>query len=305
MKTKLLACCLLFAGAIAHAGAMTAIFYQPQNGDRAVPDKQWPTVFARAHARGFDTLVVQWTAHGDPLGGRLSFSVDDAAGHAWLRARLLDARRAGLQTVLGLTADYQSFARLERHGDALARYFRRLHAQDRAVLDNWQHDADSATIAGWYLPLEIDDRRWRDAAPRAALLSYLRQSATMAADTQRPLYVSTFFAGNMAPEAYAGLLRDIARTGVHPWVQDGIGTGKLLPAERNLYLAPVHRCDAQVAHGLIYEIFRQTGTDAAFSAEPAGNDMRGLLVQRAPCGKDSLFFELRYLPELNGILPIK
>ena len=57
------------------------------------------------------------------------------------------------------------------------------------------------------------------------------------------------------------------------------------------------------AQGVVYEIFRQTGEDKAFTASalPAV-DAGAALAQRAPCGGDSVFFELRYLPGVATVL---
>lgn len=283
--------------------AMTALFYQPQSGDRAVAADRWPALFATVRAQGFDTLVVQWTAHGDVITGNLAFAPDDAAGHAWMQARLGEARAAGLQLVLGLAADDKFFVRQEIPVHRLDGYLQRLHARNRQIMAQWRAELGNDAITGWYLPLEIDDRRWRAEDARAPLHRYLQREVDAAGGL--PVYVSTFFAGNMAPDEYAMLLRQLADSGVRLWVQDGAGTGKLGKTERWLYLAPVQRCESDIAHGIIYELFRQTAPDAAFAAQPVATDSaHGLLAQRAPCDKNSLFFELRYLPAINGALPL-
>lgn len=286
-----------------NGSAMTALFYQPQTGDRAVDAGRWPALFATVRAQGFDTLVVQWTAHGDVLAGNLAFGPDDADGHAWLKARLAEARAAGLQLVIGLAADEKFFVRQDIPAHRLDAYLQRLHAHNRQLMAQWRAEPGGDAISGWYLPLEIDDRRWRAEDARAPLHRYLQREVDAAGGL--PVYVSTFFAGNMAPDDYTTLLRQLADSGVRLWVQDGAGTGKLGNSERWLYLAPVQRCESGIAHGIIHELFRQTAPDAAFAAKPvAADSARGVLAQRAPCGKDTLFFELRYLPAINGTLPL-
>lgn len=285
--------------------AMTAIFFQPQTGDRTVPAARWPDIFTAARSQGFDTLVVQWSAQGDALTGNLVFGPDDAAGHAWLLQRLREARKAGLQLVIGLGADADFFARQQANPGRLETYLRALRRQDRRIAAAWRAELGAGAIAGWYVPLEIDDRRWREPSARTPLLAHLRAESALGEQDGVPVYASTFFAGNMAPDQWTDLLRQLEQTGVRLWVQDGAGTGKLTAVERALYLAPVQRCDAQVAHGIVYEIFRQTAPDAAFAAEAAApGEAHGLLAQRAPCDKDSVFFELRYLPALGGALPV-
>lgn len=278
------------------AGATTAIIYQPQLRDRDVSQAQWTTVFAQLHAQGFDTLVVQWTQFGDAF--------DDAQGHAWLLQRVRDAHAAGLRIVLGLNSDPAFFQRQQASSPALGDYLRTLSKRNDAVARRWIGELGADTIVGWYLPIEIDDKRWRDPKAREQLRDYLaserRQLDKIA---QRPVYVTSFFAGNMAPSSYAALLEDVQRSGVHAWVQNGAGTARLDAGERKLYLDAVSQCMAAHASGIVYEVFHQIGDDKAFSASAlSASEAGAALAQRAPCDGDSVFFELRYLPEMEGML---
>jgi hypothetical protein len=73
-------------------------------------------------------------------------------------------------------------------------------------------------------------------------------------------------------------------------------------AERGLYLAPLQRCLEPVAQGIVYELFRQVARDEDFAARPmAPGSMREALARQAPCGGDSVFFEMRYLPGMERI----
>ncbi|MBM7128435.1 DUF4434 domain-containing protein [Dyella mobilis] len=278
------------------ACAATAIIYQPQLRDRAVPEMQWPQLFSQLRAQGFDTLVVQWTKYGD------AFSNGD--DHKWLLRRVREARAAGLRIVLGLSSDPAFFQRQETSNAALGDYLQELSRSNDAVAHQWANELGVDSIDGWYLPLEIDDKRWRDPAARKPLLAYLasehRQLDRIA---RRPVYVTSFFAGNATPERYAELLDDVQRTGVRAWVQDGAGTGRLAEGERKLYLDAVGQCTATHAGGVVFEIFQQNGEDKAFSAKalPAP-EASTALAQRAPCGGDSVFFDLRYLPEMTGVM---
>ncbi len=278
------------------AEAATAIFYQPQLRDREIAQAQWPSVFAQVRARGFDTLVVQWTRYGDAFG--------DPAGHAWLLQRVREAHAAGLHIVLGLDSDPAFFQRQEASPAALDAYLRTLSRGNAEVARRWVGDLGSAAIAGWYLPLEIDDRRWRDPAVRRQLQDHLAaEQRELDGVAPRPVYVTSFFAGNMAPSRYAELLADVQRSGVHVWVQDGAGTGRLAAGERELYLGAVGHCKEPHAQGVVYEIFRQTGKDSAFTATALPAAEAGVaLAQRAPCGGDSVFFGLRYLPGVAQVL---
>jgi hypothetical protein len=276
--------------------ATTAIFYQPLRSDRSLAEAHWPGLFAGLRAQGFDTLVVQWVQYGDAFA--------DPAEHAWLLRRLREAQAAGLQLVLGLGGDPAFFERQKASAAALEGYLGKLARDDARIADTWANELGESAIAGWYLPLEIDDLHWREPGTRGVLLDYLRQEARQLRHiARRPVYVTSFFAGNMAPSSYAGLLADIDRSGVRAWVQDGAGTGRLSPAERRLYLEAASRCGQPGAQGIVYELFRQTGTDTAFSAVALPPpELAATLAQRAPCQGDSVFFELRYLPAAGALL---
>ncbi|MES2918143.1 MAG: hypothetical protein V4729_05935, partial [Pseudomonadota bacterium] len=64
-------------------------------------------------------------------------------------------------------------------------------------------------------------------------------------------------------------------------------------------------CVGGRAAGVVYEIFRQTGSDNAFAATPLpATEAARRLSLRAPCGRDTLFFSLRYLPGVSATLPV-
>lgn len=277
------------------AHALTAVFYQPQLRDRALPEAEWPALFAAVRESGADTLVVQWTRHGD------AFAAGDE--RAWLGRRLREARAAGLALVLGLHADPEVFARLAQADASLPAYFRRQQRANARLAHDWRSELGTEAIAGWYLPLEIDDRRWRAPAARERLWRYLADESNVLGRDGLPVYASSFFAGHMAPAAYADMVAGLQSAGVRLWVQDGAGTGVLTPAMRARYLAAVGDCAAAPAAGVVFELFRQTAPDADFAADVAA-DAAARLAQRAPCGGDTLFFSLRYLPAVRGRLPI-
>ena len=277
-------------------GATTAIIYQPQLRDRDVAQARWPTLFAQLRGQGFDTLVVQWTVYGDAFG--------DPQAHAWLLQRVREARASGLRVVLGLNSDPAFFQRQQASTAALGDYLHTLLRRNDAVARQWVDELGAEAIAGWYLPIEIDDKRWREPDARKPLQAYLtseRQQLDRIA--QRPVYVSSFFAGNMTPSRYAELLEDVQRSGVRVWVQDGAGTARLGAGERRLYLDAASQCAASHASGVVFEIFHQIGGDQAFSASSLkAAEASATLAQRAPCDGDSVFFELRYLPEMEGVM---
>jgi hypothetical protein len=113
----------------------------------------------------------------------------------------------------------------------------------------------------------------------------------------QPVYITSFFKGHSEPTEYKRMLNALKHSAhLKIWVQDGVGTKTLLPAEIALYLQDLASCSDSPLAGLVYEIFRQVGPDHQFKAEtlPA-RQLASALLQRAPCRGDSIFFSLRYL----------
>jgi hypothetical protein len=168
------------------------------------------------------------------------------------------------------------------------------------LVDYWKKNIPEDKLAGWYLPLEIDDRAWRDPKVFAILKTHLgEESQKIHSLSEKPIYISSFFTGNMSPNDYSKMILSLQQTsGLHIWIQDGAGTGKLNRSERALYLRPLTKCGSPTASGLIFEAFKQTQHDQTFAAEPLPPKLlEQRLKLRAPCRLDSVFFELRYLFE--------
>lgn len=285
-------CCLSIT---AKAGDIRGIFYQPQNSDLAIPIENWPIIFATAKSRGFDTLVIQWTRYGD------SFS--SQADQEWLRDRMSQASQAGLKLVIGLGSDPDVFTRLKQPPSVLGSYFRKMNQKNNDLAAKWSKTLPNIKIDGWYLPLEIDDRQWREGAARAELTKYLvRQVDELKQVLPIPVFISSFFAGNMTPERYAAMLESIeSQSNIRLWVQNGSGTNKLTASERDLYMGAVSNCASFNVSGFIFEIFRQTHADHEFAAVPLPpSEMNFALRQKSPCGGDNIFFALNYLIDFKN-----
>ena len=285
-----LVCLALALGFLGNAQAMTAMIYQPQQRDMTLPKSFWPPIFASLRERGFDTLVVQWTQYAD------IFAQGDE--RLWLQERLQDAINADLNLVVGLYADPDGFSAVEVPTDLLEPYFLKLGEKNQALVKQWQTLLPVDRIKGWYLPLELDDRRWRFPGDQQVLATQLkREVMVLGKFSDKPFYLSAFFTGNSTPTQFSQMLATISEQAkIKIWVQDGRGTGVLLPKETDLYLNQLSNCAALSISGVIFEIFRQTGPDHAFVAEAMPKErMARALKQRAPCKGDTLFFSLRYL----------
>jgi hypothetical protein len=111
-------------------------------------------------------------------------------------------------------------------------------------------------ILGWYIPLEIDDRRWRDSAALEVLHTHIQsESSVLRTIGDKAVYISSFFAGNMSPQSFTDMLESLKKnTSINILVQDGRGTGKLSMRERKLYLSMLNNCQKTVVKGIVFEI---------------------------------------------------
>ena len=272
------------------AHAMRAVFFQPQLKDMEIPEQRWPQIFASARALGMDTLVIQWSEYGTAFTGTRE--------DAWLTQRVQEAAGAQLKIVMGLYADPDMFAQLDSSNDLLEGYLLPYLEKNRRLAQRWSALLLPDQLVGWYLPLEIDDRRWRDPKALEILTHYLaREVRQLSVVKDQPVYVSTFFRANISPVRYREMLTDLQRaTGIRSWVQDGRGTAPLSSNEINLYLRTLTDCKQPAVAGVVYEVFKQIGPDQAFKAEALPPAQRKLaLKQTAPCGLETVYFSLRYL----------
>lgn len=271
--------------------AMNAIFWQPQQRDNSVPPEQWRVLMQGVRQAGFDTLVLQWTSYGE------AFSSDNE--RSLLLQRVKDARAAGLKVIIGLHADPDFFQRQKQTAAALTNYLNRLLIADIQQAKIWSAYAD-----GWYISAEIDDLNWRNPTANAQLLQWLGTTRTHLVNVHnKPIYISSFFAGHMTPESYSRMLAEIHQLGIQVWVQDGSGVNVLTERERALYLTASAGCQSLTpAQGIIYELFQVT-PGKTFNATPLSpTALAARLAQKNACGKDNIYFSLRYLPLARGTL---
>ncbi|WP_085582506.1 MULTISPECIES: DUF4434 family protein [unclassified Pseudomonas] len=264
--------CLVLGATVAQADAR--VFYQPLNVDARLTQAQWQKIWQDTARQGTRTLIVQWTSYGDS---------DFGGADGWLARSLRLAQRQGLELVLGLAMDPAYYRRIDELDSAgLGTYWQaqlgRSLAQQRTLRQDWQ-----LPVAGWYLPLELDDLHFLAADRRATLQ---RQLKDFAGQLDAPLHVSAFSAGKLAPAVNGQWLGEMSAAGIQVWWQDGAGTARLPPLVRNGY-AQALPCSV----GIVREAFRQTSAEGQpFRADPAAPD-----ASAAGCHPDAVF-SLRYRP---------
>lgn len=289
MKLRHLLLLLVLASPLANA--MNAVFWQPQLRDASATQAQWASLMNKVHQQGFDTIVLQWTQYGTAFA--------DVKERQQLQQRAADAKAAGLKVIVGLYADPDFFQRQKQTAAAQANYLSRLRVADIKQAKAW-----SAHIDGWYISAEIDDLNWRTPEARAQLQQWLGTlHSQLIAVNNKPVYISSFFAGNMTPDSYSQMLAQIHQLGIQVWVQDGRGVNVLSKQVRDLYLDVSAGCQHLTpASGIVYEIF-QVIPGKTFSAAPlAAEELTSRLAQKSACGKSTVYFSLRYLPIAKGTL---
>lgn len=287
MKKILLTTTLLLV--VPFASAMNAVMYQPQLRDTTVSDAQWQSVLSKLKGQGIDTLVLQWSRYDDAFTGGES--------RAWLERKAQLTTASGLKLVIGLAADGQFFERQKQPMPALENYLNHLRANDVAVAKRWVEVLGEQAISGWYISSELDDRRWRTPQMQQVAENWMNNTRlSLAAVADKPVAVSSFFAGNMTPDSYRKWITTLNHSGVKVWMQDGAGTQVLTETERALYLqAP--------SAGKVIELFRQDKQAETFKAQPApAAYQQTLLSTPVPQGQDRIFFSLRYMSAANGVL---
>ncbi|QBF26637.1 DUF4434 family protein [Pseudomonas tructae] len=263
------------------ATADERLFYQPLNRDAQLSQAQWQALWQATRAQGGKTLIVQWTAYGDS---------DFGGARGWLANSLRLAHEQGLQLVLGLHMDAAYYQRIdELDGVGLAAYWKaqlgKSLAQQRTLRQDWQ-----LPVAGWYLPMELDDLHFHSADRRQALYTQL-QDFNRRLDA--PLHLSAFSAGRLSPAVNARWLEQLASLKLQVWWQDGAGTARLAPLVRQGYLDALP-CTV----GIVNEAFRQTSAAGQpFTAMPAPP------AAGADCHARAIF-SLRYRPWAQGVLPL-
>lgn len=263
------------------AHADEQLFYQPLNRDSQLSQAQWQALWKATVAQGGKTLIVQWTAYGDS---------DFGGAEGWLAESLRTAHKQGLQLVLGMYMDPAYYQRIDELDSAgLSAYWQtqlgRSLVQQRLLRQHWK-----LPVAGWYLPMELDDLHFKDAQRRQALFNQL-QAFNHRLDA--PLHISAFSAGHLSPAVNAAWLQQLAGLQMQVWWQDGAGTGRLPSLVRQQYLAAL-----PCAIGVVREAFRQVSHNGqafkAVAATPDGN---------AGC-HPSAVFSLRYRPWAKGLLTL-
>ena len=262
---------------VCQASAAQYMFFQPSVSDKQITPEKWRDIWRDSKDNGINSVIVQWTRYGD---------IDFGGKDGWLVNALRDANAAGLDLVMGLYMDPAYYRRLSEIDaaayDAYLQYALGQSLKQAEVINaQW-----NLPIAGWYVPLELDDWNYSQASQRTRAKDLL---VGLSDRLDAPVHVSTYAGGKVASQVYGDWIDALSEKGLHVWAQDGAGTGALPDLVRQSYLDAIP-CSA----GIVLEAFKQT-SDAGDDFKAVPVDDFAALKRQNQC-HELAFFELRYLP---------
>jgi hypothetical protein len=277
------------------------IFLQLQADYSKRDYSDWLRIFTGLKDRNIDTLFVQWSAEN----GRVyaDIPLENHERQALLEKIFQAARECRLNIILGLYHETTYWQQIPAPNDVLENFFYlRVAANERLLEQLHKKFGQEPSLAGYYIPDEIDDLNWRtpDRIGFYNLYLKLMVERIRKVDPQRPIAVSTFFRSRTAPRIYAENLYSILKgTGINRLlVQDGAGENNPKEPDRAMYFEKIkERIAGEVELAGIIEIFSRTSKESEpFAAVPAPRER--ILRQLSEAGKffnNPVVFSLEYL----------
>ena len=298
---------LLFSPAVAEKltpddlKGVRGIFLQPNAGYLKRDHSEWLRIFTRLKERNIDTLFVQWSAEN----GRVyaDIPLENHESQALLEKIFQAARESGLKVFLGLYHETTYWQQIPAPNDVLENFFYlRVAANERLLEQLHKKFGQESSLAGYYIPDEIDDLNWRTPDRIGFYNGYLKLMVERIRkfDPKRPVAVSAFFRSRTAPRIYAENLFSILKdTGINRLlVQDGAGENNPTEPDRAMYFEKIKEVNEKgVELAGIIEIFSRTSPeDKPFVAVPASRDrINRQLLEAGKFFNSLVIFSLEYL----------
>lgn len=292
LQAAALAACLPLAACDAPV-ALTGTFVQLWREHLDWSREQWQSRLAATRAFGCTTIFVQWVGIDTENSGTSDTSgtsSDAGSGgvpHDWrapdtlLQGLLDDCAQLGITVHLGLPYDDRWWQII---GAADASALDAFLASTAARATAWMRAAAwprHRAFGGWYLPYEIEQHSWADAARAQRLANWLHTLAEVAkATSTRAPSLSTYhsrLATTPASATLDGLWRRlIAHAELHPMIQDGAGAEGI---DGYTALQPLH--DLFVAQGVPFDLIVELFENIAPQGAQAQNGNAGFAARAA------------------------
>ena len=239
---------------------LTGTFLQLWADHRDWPPERWETMFQNFAELELREIYVQWSVYND-----IDYS-------AVIDVILTLAERHGMKVHLGLAFDSTFWATPENPQALEASLTARRQRSLRMAQLLSAQDRRQSSLAGWYLPEEINETVWRESQSRQILFQHLKEScrALRGMKPRKPVSISGYADIRTDPTMLAAFWSALLSEAPIDRVllQDGIGVGNLgvgyAPAYYRVMKDAVSKRRRDMS--IIIETFRQV--DGDFNQKP-------------------------------------
>jgi hypothetical protein len=252
-------------------------FFQLWRLDAGRTGSQWDARLNELRELGFNEIIVQWSTYGN-----VSFFPDPRAEFetaACLERFIMAAGRQGFRIQLGLQYDPGFWQHIDSSKQITGYLKQRLsfvtQCLDALLAANERADPGGTVVNGWYISDEIDDVHWQTPKKQSALTAYLKALSRHLAQKRGhwPIAISGFSNRALSPDQLAAFWKKLlTETGIDTFLfQDGIGAGKLMPADLPAYLSALARKlkGPESTLGVVVELFEIKTTVPEFQTQSA------------------------------------
>jgi hypothetical protein len=242
------------------------IFLQPSAGLLEQDDSCWRGVFQRLVDQNINTLFLQWSAENGRVYADLE--LENHERYPLLEKIFKAAREFQFKIFLGLYQETTYWQQIPAPSDILENFFYlRVAANERLLGQLCKKFGQEPSLAGYYIPDEIDDLNWRTPDRIGFYNDYLKLMVERIRkfDPKRPVAVSAFFRSRTSPRIYAENLFSILKdTGISQLlVQDGAGENNPPELYRGMYFERIKEQNSgEIGLVGIIEIFSRTSPES-------------------------------------------
>lgn len=197
--------------------AITGIFIQPNNHYLGF---NWDEHVKRIKDVGMDTIILQWSVEN---------RIDWCRGLVSPLLKAADKR--GVDVFVGLYRDPDVWNIIGKVDEKrLLDYIEKRAGNEKKILDKLVKSySEHKSLAGWYLPLEIDDLNWNAPWQKDIILDYLKEVSTYAHEvSDKKVAIAPFFGGHISTsgfEQFWDYLLSNSKVDI-VMLQDGVGTNR-------------------------------------------------------------------------------
>jgi len=262
----------------------------------------WRLIFQKLSNLKIDTVIIQWIATDDIV--YFESSLNYSTRYKILEKIIAEARKTGINVYLGLHHESTYWTQITAPVDILEDFFyKRTAINERLIKDLVNKFGNEEVFAGYYIPDEIDDLRWRSPERIKMYNNYLKLLVKRIRiyDKKRPIAISAFVRSRTSPKIFAENLFNILEdTGINILcIQDGGGENDPSEYYRRIYFEYIKKL-LNKGHfslwGIVEAFSNIKQKDGVITANPAPEDRIKRQIKTArDYFKKIIVFSLRYL----------